>query len=352
MHNPQTSFSYSINQNTWGRSSHWTWLSTAQSYPVGSLSNHFKASSRTGAATAKGSGVLRQHRVKRPKLAASHPMGDTTSQTFGQLSPSHRALNGFNETMWNGIRELYLRCNSQMRNDLAMTGEDVWNVFEPILGSLDFSSQRYQNTTLSWRQESIAASNARKALGLLMTSEGFKSSNIREELQQPILEDWFLDYIDHKVLRGSSLALATVEGNASFQLTRNLQSRMTAFSPIAKNGRVHIWTRTYTSKDTANKEYAVDQIQATIVITPPANVRAVPQTIIHLGTQKKRQTSIFSIPTISFRNIIPISSTVFKIAMGGTSRQLQMMLSRGEASLNDCDPCGRSLINVSYRCKI
>jgi len=63
-------------------------------------------------------------------------------------------------------------------------------------------------------------------------------------------------------------------------------------------------------------------------------------------SQQAELNSLLLTPTLSLRSTIPDGSKVFDIAARGSLNELELMLYDGRASLIDCDPEGRSLLNV------
>jgi hypothetical protein len=282
--------------------------------------------------------VSQKSSVMRPQACAAH------LEVYNPIDLSDKA-------MWNGIRKLFLMCNGQVGRDLITTSFVVLNILEPFLSSLDFQPQDCSEI-VHWRQR-----KAKKAIGLLYAADEFRLRQAEDGLQEVFYEDWFLDFIETRVLQSASPDPAAAEeapsskcgstGDTFLKQHHKIRSKTSSFSPIVRNGTVDIWTRTYTNDNPASDEYPVEEFQATTVITPPTGIHSVPQTIIQLATRTTRFTSTISMPVISFRPIIPESSAIFNIAEYGTSSDLQMMLSRRENSFYDCDPAGRSLINVS-----
>jgi len=291
------------------------------------------------------------HKVNGLELTSSHQSSTASPRVCAAHLGIYNPIDLSDKAMWNGIRRLFLMCNDQIGRDLTTTSTVVLNVLEPFLSSLDFKSQECSEI-IHWRQR-----KAKKAIGLLYAAEEFRLQQAEDGLQHIFYEDWFLDFIEIRVLQSASpdptapdeapSSRYSSSDDAIFKQHSNLRSKASFFSPITRNGTVDIWTRTYTNGNTANDEYAVEQFHATTVITPPTGIHSVPQIIIQLATRTTKSTSTISMPVISFRPIIPESSAIFNIAEYGTSSDLQMMLSRQGNSLYDCDPAGRSLINVS-----
>jgi hypothetical protein len=358
LHHSRINFPHSAHQTMLDSESVRASPSKTQLCPAIASSHRHTASSR-----ARETQVNEHRKIKRAKLTASRSLVAADLGNSVLRSNPSEAITRFDRIPWYGVQELFLKCKSRRGHDLILPGKIVLDALEPILSSLNFSSRRNLEPThllyelLPWRQRKAAAFNARKAAGLLVASEVFKLRQTKEDLERFMYEEWFLEFIDHNVLRSASPNPLAIEeqpssscsfsGDTTFRRQRNLRCRASVFSSRIKNGRVNIWTRSYTSDDNANDEHAVEQFQANIVITPPADVYPVPQTIVQLATRTSKFASILSTPIISFRTIIPEDSIIFDTAKHGTLSDLQMMLSSGEASLSDCDPSGRSLINVS-----
>jgi hypothetical protein len=322
-----------------------TWPSTTRSYAAIASSNEGKTNSRICETRVDG-----RRKAKRAKLTLSRPLDTANFWDMIPWSRTLKAVTPFDKTLWKGVQELFLKCNALKEDDLIMTGNVIVNSFKPFLSSLEYLNRRLE----PW---GVAALNMEKAIRLFEASENFRVPQGRDESQHLILEEWLLDFISHDVLRSQSPEHAAIEGQSPsscslmdvmpFRRPKRSPCLTTIASALARDGRVGIRTRTYASPNHANGDQSTQHFQAEIVITPPANVHSVPQAIFHLATQTTRYTSTLLTPIISFRTIIPLDSKIFKIAKYGTSTDLQMMLSKGEASLTNCDPYGRSLINVS-----
>jgi Fission yeast centromere protein N-terminal domain/Tc5 transposase DNA-binding domain len=339
----------------------WTPPSRTHLFPVIGSSEQYTTYSRTC-----GTQVQKHHEIKRAKLAPSRSLNAADPVNFLPPSTNFEAVKFFEKEEWNGVRELFLKCKPQTEHDPVLPGKVVLDVLAPMVSDLGFSQKSYPEVSGShyhlfgYRQGSVAEFNLRKAIGLLFVAEVFRLQQAKEYSERVIYEEWFLDFIDHNVLWSASpdrTDPATAQGQHSpsytysrkktVQRQRNLPCTTSFVSARTKGGRMDILTRTFTNAGNRNNTQAVEHFQASIVITPPAGVHSVPQTIIHLGTETSKFISITSTPIITYRNIRPEDSEVFKVAMLGNSRDLQILLSSGEASLSDCDSQGRSLINVS-----
>jgi len=286
----------------------------------------------------------RECNVKRAKLTRSLDAANFQGKMPCSKSTTVVAL--FDKSPWKGVQELSLKYNALKENDLILS-DDVVNSFKPILSSLEYH--------YSWSDpQGVAVVNAEKAICLFIASEILRIQQAKDESQHLILEEWFLDFINYETLGSQSPEHKAMEvestSNCSLRgVTRpkGSQCLTTTVSSFAKGGMVDICTWTYNSLDRSSDEQATQHFRAKIVFTPPATFSSVPQTTVHLATHTKSYTSTLLTPLISFRTIIPLDSEIFKIATFGTSTDLQILLSSGKASLTDCDPYGRSPINVS-----
>jgi hypothetical protein len=198
----------------------------------------------------------------------------------------------------------------------------------------------------------------RKAINLLNTAELFKLPRSVPETHATIYDDWFLDYIRPEILRSPSpeiseddrgscttLIKSSTE-NLSLPKRRESKSHAAISLNIGKDGRIDIWTQTYTRKLNPNETGVVEQFYTNITITPPQDTCSIPQTVFRLSRETSQYKSTLLTPIMSFRRTRADSDDIFWIASHGTSESLQRVLSSGEASLTDCDTKGRSLVNV------
>jgi hypothetical protein len=92
---------------------------------------------------------------------------------------------------------------------------------------------------------------------------------------------------------------------------------------------------------------AEEKFSARMVIVPASGTDLRSKVILNVSQQSTSTSSILSTPILSFRSIIPANSKIFDIVRYDTLRDLQKALCEGSASVTDCDPDGRSLLNVS-----
>lgn len=90
-----------------------------------------------------------------------------------------------------------------------------------------------------------------------------------------------------------------------------------------------------------------ETFSAEIVLTPASGTNLRTKVILNVSQQWTNTSSILSAPILSFRSMVPETSEIFDIVRYGTVCDLHQALSRGSASLTDCDPDGRSLLYVS-----
>ena len=96
-----------------------------------------------------------------------------------------------------------------------------------------------------------------------------------------------------------------------------------------------------------NRESADEAFAAKLLITPVSALQSKFKIVIDLASEIYRDPTIYLTPTLTLRAIIPEYSKVFHVVKGGSVRKLKKLLNSGAASLGDCDPMGRSLLNVS-----
>lgn len=61
----------------------------------------------------------------------------------------------------------------------------------------------------------------------------------------------------------------------------------------------------------------------------------------------RKGNNILATPILSFRSIVSYTSEIFDVVRYGSIIDLQKAIGEGKASATDCDPNGRSLLNVS-----
>ena len=96
-----------------------------------------------------------------------------------------------------------------------------------------------------------------------------------------------------------------------------------------------------------NTESADEAFAAKVVVTPTTTTVSNFQIIIDLSSYTYQNRTVHFTPTLTFRAMIPDDSEVFRVVQRGSVKKLKKLLSRGAASLGDCDSLGRSLLNVS-----
>ena len=94
-------------------------------------------------------------------------------------------------------------------------------------------------------------------------------------------------------------------------------------------------------------ESANEAFAAKVVVTPTSTIVSNVQIIIDLASRTCQNRTVYFTPTLTFHAMIPDDSEVFRVVQGGSVKRLKKLLSSGAASLGDCDPEGRSLLNVS-----
>ena len=92
---------------------------------------------------------------------------------------------------------------------------------------------------------------------------------------------------------------------------------------------------------------AVEAFAAKVVVTPTSTPLSSVQIVIDLASKTHQNRMVHFTPTLTFRAMIPGDSEVFRVVQRGSVKKLKKLLSSGAASLGDCDPEGRSLLNVS-----
>ncbi|ERF68622.1 hypothetical protein EPUS_07183 [Endocarpon pusillum Z07020] len=107
-------------------------------------------------------------------------------------------------------------------------------------------------------------------------------------------------------------------------------------------GRHHISNDSSTGDPTPEETFSAE-----MVLTPASRTNLRTKIILGVSQQWTNTSSILSTPILSFRSIVPESSEIFDIVRYGTVCDLHQALSRGSASLTDCDPDGRSLLNYA-----
>ena len=102
------------------------------------------------------------------------------------------------------------------------------------------------------------------------------------------------------------------------------------------------------SEDSDTKECSAEEkFSARIVFIPTSSTDLRTKVILNVSQKSTSTGSLLSTPMLSFRSIIPEDSETIEIVEFGTLRDLQKAFSEGTASITDCNPDGRSLLNVS-----
>jgi len=104
--------------------------------------------------------------------------------------------------------------------------------------------------------------------------------------------------------------------------------------------------QSHPSDSSASEDLPEETFSARIVVTPASHMGLSSQVILEVAQALTNKTNILSTPTLSFRPIVPRGSEIFRIIQCGSTVDLQKAVSGGTASLADCDPKGRSLLNV------
>ncbi|KAM0800742.1 hypothetical protein BDR22DRAFT_232300 [Usnea florida] len=97
---------------------------------------------------------------------------------------------------------------------------------------------------------------------------------------------------------------------------------------------------------------AGEAFAAKIVVTPTSTIGSKFQIIVDLASKTYQNRTVHFTPTLTFRAMISGDSEVFRVVQRGSVRKLKKLLSSGAASLGDCDPAGRSLLNYAlHNCR-
>jgi hypothetical protein len=105
----------------------------------------------------------------------------------------------------------------------------------------------------------------------------------------------------------------------------------------------------YSEDSDTNESSGEEKFSARIVFIPTRGTDLRTKVILNVFQESTSTGSLLSTPILSYRSIIPETSEVFQIVQWGTLRDLQKAFSEGTASVTDCDPDGRSLLNVSIK---
>ena len=90
-----------------------------------------------------------------------------------------------------------------------------------------------------------------------------------------------------------------------------------------------------------------ESFTAKVLVTPTSAPLSKFQIIIDIASRTHQSGTICFTPTLTFCAMIPNDSEVFRVVEGGSVGKLKKLLSSEAASIGDCDPMGRSLLNVS-----
>jgi hypothetical protein len=101
------------------------------------------------------------------------------------------------------------------------------------------------------------------------------------------------------------------------------------------------------SDPSADEDPPEELVSARVILTPASRTGLRSQITLEIAQALRKGNNILTTPTISFRPIVPYSSEIFDIVRYGSIIDLQKAIGKGKASTTDCDPNGRSLLNVS-----
>jgi hypothetical protein len=101
------------------------------------------------------------------------------------------------------------------------------------------------------------------------------------------------------------------------------------------------------SDPSADEDPPEELVSARVILTPASRTGLRSQVTLEIAQALRKGNNILTTPTISFRSIVPYSSEIFDIVRYGSIIDLQKAIGKGKASTTDCDPKGRSLLNVS-----
>ena len=99
-------------------------------------------------------------------------------------------------------------------------------------------------------------------------------------------------------------------------------------------------------EDEVNSEQITEMFEGNISVIVPKAPHATKLTAYFEQIVTSRGSSMLN-PRILFHCIRPLKSAIFHVAARGTLAELLALLQTREASLNDCDEFGRSILNVS-----
>lgn len=101
------------------------------------------------------------------------------------------------------------------------------------------------------------------------------------------------------------------------------------------------------SDPSADEDPPEELVSARVILTPASRTGLRSQVTMEIAQALRKGNNILTTPTLSFRSIVPYSSEIFDIVRYGSIIDLQKAIGEGEASTTDCDPDGKSLLNVS-----
>ena len=114
-----------------------------------------------------------------------------------------------------------------------------------------------------------------------------------------------------------------------------------------RHARIDAIAKTMILPDAEDQDtQSAENYTARLIVTPTLAHLSNLQIIIDVASREDQDSTIFFTPTLTFRATIPDDSEVFRIVESGSVKKLKRLLSTGAASLGDCDPMGRSLLNV------
>jgi hypothetical protein len=97
----------------------------------------------------------------------------------------------------------------------------------------------------------------------------------------------------------------------------------------------------------ANEDLPEEMVSAKVIFTPASYMGLRSQVTLEIAQALRKGNNILTTPMLSFRSIVPYTSEIFDIVRYGSIIDLQKAIGEGKASTTDCDPNGRSLLNVS-----
>ncbi|MCJ1384994.1 hypothetical protein MMC17_008112 [Xylographa soralifera] len=100
------------------------------------------------------------------------------------------------------------------------------------------------------------------------------------------------------------------------------------------------------TEDKVASEQTIEKIEGNISVIVPKAPHATKLTVYFEQIVTARHSSMLN-PEISFHCIRPLDSAIFHVAARGTLAEFLALLQTPEASLNDCDEFGRSILNYA-----